>query len=115
MAVQEESTTPVMTLLAESAAEPASSPTWNTRPRRRDDAVAIDAVSTLALSRSFRPMGERPSTLQPWVSVERESAVQTSPDNLLRVTAKTQVRQLDMLNEVYHSGQIDDGIAGLAR
>jgi hypothetical protein len=62
-AVQLESTTPVKTLLAESAAEPAISVTWKTRPRRRDEAETILAASALLSSRYVRPIGDRSSTL----------------------------------------------------
>jgi len=50
-AVQLESTTPVITLFADPAAEPANSLTWKTRPRKRDEADAMLAASALPSSR----------------------------------------------------------------
>jgi hypothetical protein len=46
-ALHEESTTPVMTLLADPAADRPNSETWKTRPRNSEEADAMEASASL--------------------------------------------------------------------
>ena len=80
-AVQLESTTPVKTLFAESAADPASSVTWKTRPRSLEDAETILAASALLSSRYVRPIGDRSSTLHHQLGVIHKMS--SLPDHLI--------------------------------
>lgn len=114
-AVQLESTTPVRTLLAESAADPASSVTWNTRPRSRVEADTILAPSALLWSRYVRPMGDRSSTL-PHISVDHSPiGLQIySPDDFVRVAPQSQISHVHVLEELDHGSKVHNRVASLA-